>query len=70
MKYECIKPILLEGNRIRVGAIVDAAVAEVKPDYFASVDPDYNPALEVDQPMTISDIAKAKQYKAPHQKQK
>lgn len=72
MNYVCIKPILIGVERIRVGDVVGEDVFKVptkkqngKPvpcgaDYFEPAD---KKKVTVDEPMTISDIARARQYK-------
>jgi hypothetical protein len=72
VNYVCIKPILIGVERIRVGDVVGEDVFKVptkkqngKPvpcgaDYFEPAD---KKKVTVDEPMTISDIARARQYK-------
>ena len=63
MKYECTVGILLEGKRVRVGDVLDSEefpLVEKKPKNFAPVS--NAPKADKDQPMTISDIAKARQF--------
>ena len=71
--YVCIKPILIGVERIRVGDVVgeemfkvptrkdkNGKVAPAGADYFEPAD---KKKVTVDEPMTISDIARARQYK-------
>lgn len=73
MNYVCIKPILVGVERIRIGDVVGEEVFKIptkkdkagKPvpcgaDYFEPAD---KKKVTVDEPMTISDIARARQYK-------
>ena len=68
MKYQCIVPILVDKLRVRVDDVVDADIAEAagehKDKYFVPVTK-AKAAPVAEQPMTISDIAKAKQYAPP-----
>ena len=71
--YVCIKPILIGADRIRLGDVVGEEAFKVPTrkdkagkvvscgaDYFDSVD---KKKVTADEPMTISDIARARQYK-------
>lgn len=70
--YVCVKPILLGAQRIRVGDVVgeetfklmvkkvDGKVIPCGADYF---EPAGKKKVTVDEPMTVSDIARARQYK-------
>ena len=70
--YVCIKPILLGAQRIRVGDVVDEETFKMMTkkingktvpcgaDYF---EPQGMKKPTVDEPMTVSDIARARQYK-------
>lgn len=77
MKFECVIPIVIDGNRVRVGDIIDDQselfeVAEKfsKPRegkglntiYFVPVSGQKKP---VDEAKAISDIARERQYNPP-----
>jgi len=62
MKYECIKPLLVDGVRIRLGEFVSEEIAALNKKHFADADSIPEPEYD-DRPMSISDIAKQKQYK-------
>ena len=80
MNYVCIKPILIGVERIRQGDTVGEEVFKIptkkgkdgKPvpcgaDYF---EPAGKHVATVDEPMTVSDIARARQYKPASFKKK
>jgi len=77
MKLECILGINIDGYRIRQGAVLSDAdtktarfmeIAQLKTKNFVAIEND--PMPPVDEPMTISDIAKARQFAPTAKKRK
>ena len=80
MKLECVLPIIIDGNRVRVGDIIDDQselfeIAEkfskprsvkdkkpVKTVFFVEV---AGPKKNGDEPKSLSDIARERQYNPP-----
>ena len=77
MKLECVMPIIIDGNRVRVGDIIDdqselfeiaekfSKPREGKGKGTVFFTPVSGPKKNVEEPKSLSDVARERQYNPP-----